>query len=102
MATDLRLAIPITRTALRLSDDAVAWVMVAPALVLMLTLYVYPILQVLAISVTEPKPGLANYGELFDSGAVQRVLWTTARICIAASTIAVILGYIVSYIMTAG
>ena len=90
MATDLRLAIPITRTALRLGDDAVAWVMVAPALVLMLTLYVYPILQVLAISVTEPKPGLANYGELFDSGAVQRVLWTTARICAATTAIAVL------------
>lgn len=102
MATDLRLAPPITRTALRLGDDAVAWAMVAPALVLMLTLYVYPILQVLAISVTEPKPGLANYGELFDSGAVQRVLWTTARICVATTAIAVLLGYIVSYVMTAG
>ena len=102
MATDLRLAIPITRTALRLGDDAVAWVMVAPALVLMLTLYVYPILQVLAISVTEPKPGLANYGEIFDSGAVQRVLWTTARICVATTAIAVLLGYVVSYVMTAG
>ena len=102
MATDLRLAIPVTRMALRLGDDAVAWAMVAPALVLMLTLYVYPILQVLAISVTEPKPGLANYGELFDSGAVQRVLWTTARICVATTAIAVLLGYVVSYVMTAG
>ncbi len=102
MATDLRLAIPITRTTLRLGDDAVVWLMIAPALVLMLTLYVYPILQVLAISVTEPKPGLANYGELFDSGAVQRVLWTTARICVVTTAIAVLLGYIVSYVMTAG
>jgi putative spermidine/putrescine transport system permease protein len=102
MATDFRLAIPITRTAPRLSDGAIVWVMVAPALVLMLTLYVYPILQVLAISVTEPKPGLANYGELFDSGAVQRVLWTTARICVITTAIAVLLGYIVSYVMTAG
>jgi putative spermidine/putrescine transport system permease protein len=102
MATDLRLAIPTTRTALRLGDGAIVWLMVAPALVLMLTLYVYPILQVLAISVTEPKPGLANYGELFDSGAVQRVLWTTARICIVTTAIAVLLAYIVSYVMTAG
>jgi putative spermidine/putrescine transport system permease protein len=102
MATDLRLAIPTTRTALRLGDGAIVWLMVAPALVLMLTLYVYPILQVLAISVTEPKPGLANYGELFDSGAVQRVLWTTARICVVTTAIAVLLGYIVSYVMTAG
>ena len=102
MATDLRLAIPVTRKAPRLGDDAVAWVMVAPALVLMLTLYVYPILQVLAISVTEPKPGLANYGELFDSGAIQRVLWTTTRICAATTAIAVLLGYVVSYVMTAG
>ena len=102
MATDLRLVIPNTRTALRLGDNAIIWLMVAPALVLMLTLYIYPILQVLAISVTEPKPGLANYGELFDSGAVQRVLWTTARICVVTTAIAVLLGYIVSYVMTAG
>jgi putative spermidine/putrescine transport system permease protein len=102
MATDLRLAIPTTRTALPLGDGAIVWLMVAPALVLMLTLYVYPILKVLAISVTEPKPGLANYGELFDSGAVQRVLWTTARICVVTTAIAVLLGYIVSYVMTAG
>jgi putative spermidine/putrescine transport system permease protein len=102
MATDLGLAIPTTRTALRLGDGAIVWLMVAPALVLMLTLYVYPILQVLAISVTEPKPGLANYGELFESGAVQRVLWTTARICVVTTAIAVLLGYIVSYVMTAG
>ena len=102
MATDLRLAIPIARTELRLGDGAIVWLMVAPALVLMLTLYVYPILQVLAISVTEPKPGLSNYGELFDSGAVQRVLWTTARICVFTTAIAVLLGYIVSYVMTAG
>ena len=101
MRTELHLAATMDRAPLRPSDDAIAWAMVAPALVLMLTLYVYPVLQVLAISVTEPKPGLANYAEIVDSGAVQRVLWTTARICFVTTTIAVFLGYVVSYVMTA-
>lgn len=102
MATDVRVGAAMAFPPLRMSDEAVAWSMIAPALVLMLALYVYPLVQVLTISVTEPVPGFSNYAEIIDSGAVQRVLWTTARICVGTTAIAVFLGYIVSYVMAGG
>ena len=76
--------------------------MVAPAVILMLVFYLYPLVQVLFISVTEPTPGFGNYARLATSSSLQRVLWTTARICALTTLIAVLLGYVVSYAMTAG
>ena len=71
-----------------------------PALVPMLVRYVLPILRLLAISVTEPRPGLGNYADLMESEPVRRVLWTTARICLLTTLLAVLLGYVVAYAMT--
>ena len=85
----------------RLGDEAFAWALIAPALVLLLVLYVYPILQVFAISVTEPRPGFGNYAELVDSESVRRVILTTARLCGITTALAVLLGYVVAYAMTA-
>jgi putative spermidine/putrescine transport system permease protein len=76
--------------------------MIAPALILMLVFYLYPLVQVLLISVTEPSPGLGNYAQLGASSSIQRVLWTTARICLTTTAIAVLLGYVVAYAMTSG
>ena len=36
------------------------WLLVAPAVLLVLALYVAPIVNVLLLSVTDPKPGLGN------------------------------------------
>jgi len=76
--------------------------MIAPAVILMLVFYLYPLVQVLLISVTEPRPGFGNYAQLGASSSIQRVLWTTARICLMTTAAAVLLGYVVSYAMTAG
>ena len=35
-----------------------------------------PILNILWLSVTEPKPGLGNYAALFTSDSLGRILWT--------------------------
>lgn len=76
------------------------WLLILPALALLLVFYVAPILQVLAISVTEPEPGLGNYERLFTSGAVQRVIMTTLRICIITTVLALLLGYAIAYAIT--
>lgn len=86
----------------RLADFSFSATMVAPAVILMLVFYLYPLVQVLFISVTEPTPGFGNYTQLATSSSLQRVLWTTARICATTTLIAVLLGYVVSYAMTAG
>ena len=75
------------------------WLMVAPAALLMAAFYFYPLLQVLWISVTEPKPGLDNYAQLFTNASIRRTIVTTLRICVATTTITVLLGYVVAYVM---
>jgi len=73
------------------------WILVAPALVLMLVFYLYPLGQVLWISVTEPKPGIDNYGLLFTSASIHKMLITTARICAITTLVTLLLGYVVAY-----
>jgi putative spermidine/putrescine transport system permease protein len=103
MATDvMTIAAPARVGGLHFGDTGFAWLMIAPAMILMLVFYVYPIIQVLAISVAEPKPGLSNYTELVESGSIQRVLLTTARICAITTALSVFLGYVVAYAMAAG
>ncbi|MBP0446203.1 ABC transporter permease [Roseomonas sp. SSH11] len=68
-----------------------------PAFLLMTAFYVAPILQVLAISVTEPQPGLGNYERLFTSESVQRVIGTTLRIGFITTVISLLLGYVLAY-----
>lgn len=76
------------------------WLLLLPALLLVVVFYVAPILQVLAISVSEPEPGLGNYERLFTSSAVQRVIVTTLRICVITTGFALLLGYAIAYAIT--
>jgi len=73
------------------------WMLILPAFLLMTAFYVAPILQVLAISFTEPEPGLGNYERLLTSESVQRVIVTTLRICVITTVLALLLGYVLSY-----
>ncbi|WP_137180817.1 ABC transporter permease [Roseomonas sp. AR75] len=73
------------------------WLLILPAFLLMTAFYVAPILQVLTISFTEPQPGLQNYERLFTSESVQRVIWTTLRICTITTALALLLGYALAY-----
>ncbi|MFQ5984486.1 MAG: ABC transporter permease [Alphaproteobacteria bacterium] len=75
------------------------WLLVLPLLALLLVFYTYPILQVLWISFTDPKPGFGNYERLLTSGSIQRMLWTTLRVCIATSALTMLFGYVVAYAM---
>jgi putative spermidine/putrescine transport system permease protein len=76
------------------------WLLILPALALLLVFYVAPILQVLAISVTEPEPGLGNYERILTSASVQRVMLTTLRICLITTVLALLLGYAIAYAIT--
>ncbi len=76
------------------------WLLIAPALVLMLAFYAFPLGEVLWISFTEPEPGLSNYERLITSEAVQRVWITTLRICIITTVITLLAGYVVAYALS--
>lgn len=75
------------------------WLLVAPAVLLVLLLYVAPIVNVLLLSVTDPKPGFGNYAKIFESDTVAGLIWRTIRLCLVTTAAAVTLGYIVSYAM---
>jgi putative spermidine/putrescine transport system permease protein len=79
--------------------DAGWWALLLPAFLLMSVIYIAPILQVLAISVTEPTTGFGNYERLFTSIGVQRVIGTTLRICVITTVIALLLGYALAYVI---
>ena len=72
-----------------------------PALLMLGVLYFVPLGNVLLTSVTDPKPGLQNYGLLFTSASVQRTLLTTLRIAAITTIFALLLGYVVAYAMRA-
>jgi len=77
------------------------WLVVLPALLMLVLLYFVPLGNVLLTSVTDPKPGLQNYGLLFTSASVQRSLLTTLRIAAITTAVALLLGYGVAYAMRA-
>ena len=75
------------------------WVLVVPFLLLVLGLYLGPILNILWLSLTDPVPGLGNYRELYENGALGRIIWTTVRICVITTVFSVIFGYVIAYAM---
>ena len=77
------------------------WLVVLPALLMLVLLYFVPLGNVLLTSITDPKPGLDNYGLLFTSASVQRSLLTTLRIAAITTVFALLLGYVVAYAMRA-
>ena len=79
------------------SQTAPYWWLVLPALGALSLFYLYPLTQVLWISVTEPAPGLGNYTTLYESQTVRNVIWRTAWISVVTTVITVALGYVVAY-----
>jgi putative spermidine/putrescine transport system permease protein len=89
------------RRPLRLFGERGAyWALLLPAVLLMLVFYIYPLTQVLWVSVTEPSFGLENYERLFTSASIHNVLLTTLRICTATTVVTLLLGYVVAYVLT--
>ncbi len=75
----------------------VYWLLIVPALALVLVLYVGPLLKILGLSFLDPTPGLQNYRLLFTSGAIQRILMTTVRICALTTVLTLVGGYLIAY-----
>jgi putative spermidine/putrescine transport system permease protein len=85
----------------RPSASAAYWLILLPAVLMLVVLYLVPLADVLLTSVTDPKPGLDNYALLFTSASVQKTLITTLRIAAITTACALLLGYLVAYAMRA-
>lgn len=79
---------------------APGWLLVAPFLAILLGLYLWPILNILWLSVTEPAPGLGNYEKLVQSESLVRIIWTTVRVCLLTTVFSVLIGYCIAYAMS--
>jgi putative spermidine/putrescine transport system permease protein len=66
---------------------------------IILALCVAPVLRVLSLSFTEPRPGLENYAHIVDSEALHHIAVTTISVSLATTVITVALGYVVAYAM---
>jgi putative spermidine/putrescine transport system permease protein len=71
-----------------------------PALVLLGAFFLVPLVQVLWLSVSEPRLGLQNYAELFTNPLIARIWLTTIRVCLVTTIVSVLLGYPVAFALT--
>lgn len=70
-----------------------------PLLLLLLALYAYPLAKVLWISFSDPEIGFQNYEKLVTTRGIQRMLFTTFKICVITTFFAMLFGYLVAYAM---
>jgi putative spermidine/putrescine transport system permease protein len=73
--------------------------LLAPALAFLVVFFLYPLIDVLSLSVTEPEVGIGNYREFADSRVFGRVLWNTLRLSALVTLCCVVLGYPYAYLM---
>ncbi|MBN9550562.1 MAG: ABC transporter permease [Alphaproteobacteria bacterium] len=74
-----------------------AFGLTVPAALLTICLYVVPILQVLALSFTEPTFGIGNYVEMFGSAAIGRVVRTTIIVAAVTTALTIVMSYAVAF-----
>jgi putative spermidine/putrescine transport system permease protein len=73
--------------------------LVLPAAALMLACFVWPVLNLLGLSLSQPRPGLGNYAALVTRPVYLRVLWNTAVISATVDLFCLLIGYPVAYVM---
>lgn len=73
-----------------------AFGLTVPAALLTICLFALPIVQVLALSFTEPQFGFGNYVEIFRSAAIGRVVRTTVVVSVVTTVLTVTLSYAVA------
>jgi putative spermidine/putrescine transport system permease protein len=79
-------------------SDARAW-LVAPAILIVGVLFVYPVSWLIARSVTDPVPGLQNFRHLIETSIYLKALWNTIIISGSVTLLCVLLGYPIAYTM---
>lgn len=74
---------------------------VLPVLVFLITLFLYPVAQLLAISFTDAKgaPSIAHYVRLFSSPVYVQVLLITFKVAAWTTVLAIVFGYPVAYLL---
>jgi len=77
----------------------VPWLLLAPATVALLVLFVLPIGYVLLLSVTDPSVSLAHYRRIFSVPLYTRVLFNTFTTSLTVTIICLLMAYPLAYVM---
>jgi putative spermidine/putrescine transport system permease protein len=83
----------------RQHDTAIAWLLLAPACLVLIVLFAVPIGRVLVLSVTEPALTLAHYRRIFTVPLYTRVMANTFLTSLTVTALCLMLGYPVAYVM---
>lgn len=75
------------------------WLLLLPVVLLLGLFYLYPLVRVLALSVTDPHPGIENFQRLMLSHGPRKVMFNTFRICAITTLIAVAVAYLLAAVM---
>jgi putative spermidine/putrescine transport system permease protein len=81
------------------SDDLTAWLLVAPAVLAILVMFVVPVGYVLLLSVTDPTVSFAHYQRLFTVPLYTGVLLNTFKTALIVTMACLLLGYPLAYVM---
>jgi putative spermidine/putrescine transport system permease protein len=79
---------------------ASGWLLLLPALVALVVLFVAPLLSIVVDSFTEPTAGLGNYASLFTDGYTVQVLGRTVLVALVVAVVGVALAFPYAYAMT--
>jgi ABC-type spermidine/putrescine transport system permease subunit I len=80
-------------------DGLTAWLLVAPAIVCIVALFVVPIGYVLLLSVTDPTVSLDHYRRFFTVPLYSKVMLNTFRTSLIVTLACLALGYPLAYVM---
>lgn len=81
----------------RINEKVSYWMLVVPALAIMVIFYIVPVLGIWKIAFTEPSTGLANFVAIADTNAVKTSFIITFRVAAITTVGCLFLGYIVAY-----
>lgn len=76
------------------------WILIAPALIVMIAFYIWPLVNIFFISVSEPTFGLGNFVQAAESSPVVKSFEITFRVAFETTFFCLILGYVVAYGVT--
>lgn len=71
-----------------------------PAVALVAVFFVYPLVNILWLSVTEPEPGIGNYTKLFGDGISVTILFRTLITAASVGLVTLLIAYPYAYAMT--
>lgn len=81
----------------RINEKVSYWMLVVPALAIMVVFYIVPVLGIWKIAFTEPQTGVDNFVAMANSSAVKTSFVITFRVAAITTIGCLFLGYIVAY-----